>query len=188
MSNVPSWTDDSSTYVTQSGPSDVWASEAARRGGVGTQRVLEVAEVVPPADVAQALKLPEGDVAVMRRRLVLLDDQPVELAESYYPPAVGRGTGLAERRKVPGGVVALLAQLGHHAAQADEDVHARPATDDERRVLDLPTQAWVLVLRRVLSDNAGQPIEVSVMTMRAEGRHLHYRVPVETGRKGRPGV
>jgi GntR family transcriptional regulator len=174
------WVSTSASYVGQrpAGSGDAWSEEAARAGGVGTHRLREVADVVPPADVAAGLGQGPQTRAVVRRRVVLLDGRPVELADSYYPVALAQGTGLAEPRKIRGGAPTLLASLGYPLASVVEDVSARPPVEDEVRRLELAADEWVMVLFRVASTAAGQPVEVSVMTMRARGRHLGYRLSV----------
>jgi DNA-binding GntR family transcriptional regulator len=105
---------------------------------------------------------------------VLLDGRPVELADSYYPTAIARGTGLAEPRKVAGGAIALLAELGYEPRHAEEDVYTRPASEDERQALGLTEHDWVLVLIRTLRAENGEPVEVSVMKMNPRSRYLWY--------------
>ncbi|WP_344937586.1 UTRA domain-containing protein [Sphaerisporangium flaviroseum] len=156
------------------GQGDAWASEAAQHGHTGTHRLGEVGEQPAPPEVAERLQLTPGEPVVVRRRIVLLDGQPVELADSYYPTAVARDTGLAEPRKVAGGAVALLAKLGYEPRHAEEDVYTRPASEDERQALGLNEHDWVLVLIRTLTADNGQPVEVSVMKMNPQGRYLRY--------------
>jgi GntR family transcriptional regulator len=100
---------------------------------------------------------------IVRRRLMLFDNRPVELVDSYYPADLARGTALAEARKVRGGAVALLAELGHRPRHVREDVTSRLATAPERTTLHLDDPAAVLQLTRVL-DTGDRPVEVSVMT------------------------
>ncbi|MEQ0557889.1 UTRA domain-containing protein [Amycolatopsis sp. NEAU-NG30] len=169
------WTSVSMPYVSgQSG--DAWGAEAAQHGGRGTQRLLDAGEVPAPAPVAEALGLGTGGPVIVRRRVMLFDDRPVELVESYYPPAIARGTPLAEPRKIRGGAVALLAELGHRPERVREDVVARLATARERATLQLADPACVLQLSRVLFDQEGVAVEASVMTMVAEGRRLRYEL------------
>ncbi|MEU1731360.1 UTRA domain-containing protein [Streptosporangium sp. NPDC020145] len=165
----------SAPYVQpRAGGPDAWAQEAAQHGQTGTQLLREVTELEPSADVAAMLNLQPGETAIVRRRTMLLNSQPVELTDSYYPASIARGTRLAEPQKVLGGAVALLAGLGYTPRHAGEDISARPPNDEERQLLQLPSDEWVLVLSRVLRTDAGLPVEASTMTMLARGRHLHY--------------
>jgi GntR family transcriptional regulator len=177
MSNG-TWTSNSALYITpmEGSQGDAWAREASASGHRGSQRLTAVETVAAPALVASALGLPEGAAVVVRRRLVLLDDQPVELADAYYPEAVAVGTGLADTAKIRGGAVTLLGELGYVAAIVDEEVGARPPTPDERVTLELADHEPVLVLVRRSATADGEPFECAVMTMAARNRRLHYQM------------
>ncbi|MER8034701.1 GntR family transcriptional regulator [Streptomyces hydrogenans] len=171
------WISETAPYLAprEPGRSDAWTEEAARRGRRGGQRLLHAGEVEASDSVRAALGLPAGERVVVRRRLILLDDLPVELADSYYPLAVAGGTPLGEARKVPGGAVTLLKGLGYVGAEVVEDVSADLATAEERELLDLPEGGAVLRLIRLTRTADGVPMEAAVMTMPA-GRHLTYRL------------
>jgi GntR family transcriptional regulator len=155
--------------------SDAWAAEATAAGRRGTQTIAWAREVPAATPVAAALDLPDGSPVVTRRRVVLLDDQPVELADSYYPPDIAVGTALAEPAKIRGGAAALLANLGHIAAEVLEDITARMPTDEEQAALQVGPSEPLLILARVSVGTDGRPFEYAVMTMVARGRVLHYR-------------
>ncbi|MFF7816193.1 UTRA domain-containing protein [Streptomyces sp. NPDC007945] len=97
------WIGETAPYLAprEPGQSDAWTDEAARRGRRGGQRLLRAGEVDAPDVVRAALGLSLGERVVVRRRLILLDDVPVELADSYYPPLHRRrhGPGGADRRR-----------------------------------------------------------------------------------------
>ncbi|GAA2272394.1 hypothetical protein GCM10010149_12840 [Nonomuraea roseoviolacea subsp. roseoviolacea] len=175
------WVSVSAPYVRPRHPGepDAWEQEAAQHGKRGTHHLQAVEEVRPPVQIARALALAADQTAFVRRRLVLADDQPTELADSYYPATIARGTRLAEMRKIPGGAPTLLAQLGYHPHSAEEAVQARPATEKERELLRLRPEDWVLVLSRILRTGDGTPVEVSVMTMVAHGRELRYQMIID---------
>ncbi len=174
----PTWTDVSTPYLTPrtTGQSDAWTEETARQGRRGTQELREVAEIVPPAEVARALALAEGEQAIVRRRLMRLDGQPFELTDSYYPQAIAAGTPLAEPKKIKGGAPAVLSELGKRPHRIREDVSTRPATGSERELLELGDAQWVLILFRTSMAEDGTPIEVSVMTMVPTNRRLTYEL------------
>jgi len=177
------WTSVSTPYVRPRQPEerDAWTVEAASQGHVGTNELREVAQVQPPPEVAEALNLTRGELALVRRRLVLLDGEAVELADSFYPLTIARATPLAEPRKIRGGAVTLLASLGLHPSRVIETVSARPATEQERDLLRLGLHEWVLTLTRVTHAEDGRPFEVTVMTMIPAGRELRYEMTVEEG-------
>ena len=172
-----SWVSDSAPYLQpRSGESsDAWTDEAARRGHKGGQKTLEVATIPAPDEIRSALLLSEGAEVVVRRRLILLDDEPVELTDSYYPAVLAAGTRLADPRKIPGGAVRLLADLGFVGEEQIEQVRAGLATDAEAELLALAPGSAVLKLARVSVTAEGAPFEVSIMTMPPE-RHLTYKL------------
>ncbi|YCK35206.1 UTRA domain-containing protein [Actinomadura sp. ATCC 39365] len=161
------------------GRSDAWTEEAAQQGGVGSTQLREVAQLEASPDVAADLGLDPGQSVVVRRRLVLLNDKAVELADSYYPVSIAQGTPLAQTGKIRGGAVTLLAELGYTAHSTIETIRARPATVEEARLLNLQPADWVLVLRRVIKDHRGVPFETSEMTMVAHDRELRYELQEE---------
>ncbi|MGI5286858.1 GntR family transcriptional regulator [Nonomuraea polychroma] len=174
------WVSVSAPYVRprRPGEPDAWAEEAAQQGRVGTHQLRSVEEIRPPGKVADAFGFGPDDTAIVRRRLVLLDERPTELADSYYPSEIARDTRLAESRKIPGGALSMLAELGYQPHSAEERVAARPSTESEQQELDIRPEDWVLELTRVLRTSDGMPIEVTVMTMVADDRELRYKMIV----------
>ncbi|MGW4461733.1 UTRA domain-containing protein [Micromonospora sp. NPDC004704] len=161
MTTPPRWTSTSDPYVTP-GAGDAWANEAAARGRTGTQQLLGVETLTPEAPIRTALNLGEEDQAVVRRRLIQEDDQPVELADSYYPFWLASGTRLAENWKIRGGAIAVLAQLGHTAATVTENITARQPTEAERTLLGVDADEPLIVMRRLSRNTDGTPVEYVV--------------------------
>ncbi|MFI9642701.1 UTRA domain-containing protein [Micromonospora sp. NPDC051925] len=177
----PEWISVSMPYVRPGSRAggDAWAAEAAQRGGLGTQSLLEVVELTPAAEVTEALQLDAETPVIVRRRLMMFDGQPVELTDSYYPAPIARGTALSKPGKIRGGAVSLLAELGYRPRRVTEDVYTRQPTESQRGALGLTAGEWVLGLTRVLSTAEGVPVELSVMTMVPHGRRLRYELTVE---------
>ncbi|MFB7398282.1 GntR family transcriptional regulator [Streptomyces sp. NPDC056191] len=175
------WVSDSAPYIRPhgGGSSNAWTEEAARRGRTGGQRTLGVDTVSAPEEVRLALGLAQGAEVVVRRRLILLDNDPVELSDSYYPATIAAGTRLADPRKIPGGAVRLLADLGYVGEDTVEHVRADTATPELADLLGLTAGSAVLQLVRINATREGAPFEVSIMTMPPE-RHLTYRLRRET--------
>lgn len=175
------WVSASAPYVAprHNGAPDAWTEEASRHGHKGGQKLTFAGEIAAPPEVAEAFGINSGDIAIVRRRVITLDDKPIELTDTYYPAAIAAGTALAEPRKIKGGAVTLLAQLGHDSSRIHEDVTARMPNREEREALHLEDQDPVLILRRVTTDDEGEPIQVDLMTMPATGRHLNYEMKVK---------
>ncbi|MGK5641002.1 GntR family transcriptional regulator [Streptomyces sp. URMC 126] len=155
-----------------------WTRHAAARERTGTNRILEVSDVPAPDDVAAALELPRGARTVLRKRLMLLDDEPAELVHSYYPADLARGTRLADRRRIPGGSPTLLTEIGVPPGEFVDRVSVRPPTSEEFVALELPGEVPVLRIFRVVRSDHGRPIEVTVMVKAGHLYELEYRLPV----------
>lgn len=175
MSSDGQWTSVSLPYVTGE-PGDAWAAEAKAHGGKGTQRLVTVDTQPASEAVTSALRLQPGEQVVLRSRVMLLDDRPVELVDSYYPARIARDTRLAEMSKIPGGAVAHLASLGYPPRRVVEDVSARLATPVEAEEFDLELPAAVVELSRVIFSDDDQPVEASVMLAPADARRLRYEI------------
>lgn len=171
------WTSSSTPYLRPQrvGQSDAWTQETAGRG---TQRLAEVGKVTPPADIRSALALEDGEAAIIRRRVILLDGAPVELADSYYPERVAAGTALAANAKIKGGAPTLLAGMGYSAVRVVEDVEARGATVEEAATLEIQPGEPVLTLLRASLDVSGNPFEAALMVMRGP-RRMRYEMRVD---------
>jgi DNA-binding GntR family transcriptional regulator len=168
------WTGASAPYI-RPNQGDAWGDEAAAQGRTGTQRILLVGETAAPTEVASALELPAGQTVILRRRLILLDNIPVEIADSYWPLSVASDTDLAYPAKVKGGAPTLLATLGYEPASVTEKVFARPATPEELDILSMADPAeWVLTLLRTTKDASDQPYEVFVSVAPGRIGQLNY--------------
>lgn len=178
MSNVRSSSSDPYT-APQEG--DAWASEAARLGNVGTQRLLAVETGSPPPEVQEALQLAPGKQVVSRRRLILANDQPVEIAISYYPASIAAGTPLAEMKKIKGGAVRVLAERGYPLDESIDFVTAERPTAEDMDLLDIQSDKPILVVRRVSGPTAGTPSEYAENRMAADRvPPLEYRTRTST--------
>ncbi len=154
-----------------------WLTEVPRPGERARSRLLEVGEVVPPVYVAEGLGLAEDGMAVLRRQVLSIDDEPVELVASYYPVEIARGTAITEFRRIRGGTPTLLAGLGHPPVRSVDRVSARVPTQEENAALRLPGNLPVLHTLRVVYGEGDRPIEVNVM---AKAGHL-YELQYEFG-------
>jgi GntR family transcriptional regulator len=155
------------------------AAFIAEAEGVGAPGVdqLEVGYEKPAAEVRELLRLGARDRVLARRRRYLLDGQPVELATSYVPAALAKGTPIEERHTGPGGIYARLEEGGHLLAEFTEEVAARMPTPEERQRLLLPEGTPVLTVRRVAIDTDGSPVEMTDTVKAAPSYVLEYRFP-----------
>lgn len=160
------------SYSTPAAPGETyrWISEAANRGQAGRSTLLDVAEVVPPADVRAALGLIEGERALLRKQVLFLDDEPCELVKSYYPLELARGTAMMHKKKIRGGTPALLAEAGYLPRRTVDRVSACIPTQEQHEALELPSDLPILRTFRVVLSNDDRVIEVTEM---AKAGHLY---------------
>jgi GntR family transcriptional regulator len=157
------------------------AAFIAEAEGLGTPSVdqIEVTEVAPPSRVKELLDLTGRARVISRSRRYLLDGQPVELATSYIPASLGRGTKIAEVDTGPGGIYARLEEMGHRLSHFTEEVSARMPTPEERRRLGLGAGVPVLLVLRTAVDVEGRPVEVCDTVKASPSYVLEYSVPAE---------
>ncbi|SHI25547.1 GntR family transcriptional regulator [Streptomyces sp. 3214.6] len=158
-----------------------WLAEAAKHGTHARTELIDVTETCPPADVRAAFGLPADGLAVLRGQILLVDDEPAELVESYYPLDIARGTPLAERRRIKGGTPALLTDLGHPPRRSTDRVSARVPTQRQYRALHLTSSMPVLRTLRVVHSDDDRPVEVTVMVKAGHLYELQYEFTGERG-------
>ncbi|MFI5871439.1 GntR family transcriptional regulator [Streptomyces sp. NPDC051445] len=156
-----------------------WLAEAARHGTHARTRLLDVAETRPPADVRAVLGLPSDGTALLRAQILLVDDEPAELVEAYYPLDIALGTALAERRRIRGGASALLTELGHPPRRSTDRVSARVPTQAQYQALHLTSGMPVLRTLRVIHGDGSRPVEVTVMVKAGHLYELQYEFTAE---------
>jgi GntR family transcriptional regulator len=144
------------------GEPDPWAQEAAEAGMVGRHRLTLVDRLPAPGPVAERLGIDDGTAAVLRRRVVTLDDRAVEIADSWYPAAIADATALAVHNPIRGGALRLLADLGYTAVRHIEDIAiVDPPADAAAELGASPA----LELMRTSYTATDVPFEVAVMLM-----------------------
>lgn len=133
-----------------------FAAEAERLGLSWAQEDLELATIGLISMVADVLGEPR---AVVKRRLMWLDGEPNQLADSYVPESIALKMGYHEGATAPGGLYGLLEQHGHMITWFREEIRARVATPEEASALMLPDGAPVAALVRVAYDQDNRPVE-----------------------------
>ncbi|HTJ70790.1 MAG TPA: UTRA domain-containing protein [Actinospica sp.] len=177
------WVTSSQPYLAPGGAGSVdpWQAEAARAGRVGAHRLVLVESRTPPARVGALLGIGPDEAAVLRRRIVTLDGEPVEVSDSWYPAAVAAGTALASDRPIKGGALRALAELGYSAARHVEEV---AVVDLPAEFADVLRDSPVIELTRTSYTAGDVAFETAVMVMSREmapgvPRRLRYELRTE---------
>jgi GntR family transcriptional regulator len=148
-------------------------------GMVPSSKLLEQSVVRASTELAEKLKVADGDQVMRLRRLRLADQIPMALEESYIP--LNQFPGL---QKINFGKVSLYFVLresfGVCVAWADEVIEALPATREESELLTIPRRASVLSISRVILTTKEVPIEVACSRYRGDRYRASIRVPTTT--------
>lgn len=156
---------------------DAWAHEVQQQGHEPRQDV-RVSIEVPTAAVAKRLELTsDEDLVVVRKRVRYVDGVPFQLADSYFPEPLVRGTPLMLPRDVsaPGG---LLASIGHPQARIIDEITIRMPSKDESTQLGLPTGTPVAEHVRTGYDAEGKPVRVMITVAPGDRHALIYELDV----------
>ena len=155
------------------------AAFLAETESLGTPGVdqLEVGQVMAGERVAQRLKVRKTAKVVRRDRRYLIDEVPVELATTYVPLTIARGTLITSQDTGPGGVYARIEEAGIQLGSFTEEVGARMPTPEERRRLSLPEGTPVITVTRVAYDVERRPVEMTDTVKSAPSYVLEYSFP-----------
>lgn len=155
-------------------------AQVQEQGQVPEQRLVEVSWVPAPDDVAVRLDVEAAARVVVRRRLFLVNDEPVALCDSYYPSVVADGTALAEPERIPGGAYGLIEDeagpIGRRLRRSVDDVECRMPTGAEVEMLKLASGVPVMRILRTVYDAQGVAVEVQDTVAAADKHQLRYEV------------
>ncbi|MEU6429766.1 GntR family transcriptional regulator [Microbispora sp. NPDC046973] len=138
---------------------------------------IEVREVPAPDDIAERLRVRPGEVVVSRSRRYSMDGTPVEVATSYIPIELARGTRIMDDNPGPGGIYARIEEQGRQLERFVEDVSTRMPTREEARLLLLGPGIPVFRLVRTAYDLEGRAVEVCDTIMSGDAYQLSYELP-----------
>ena len=127
------------------------------------------------------LRIGAGDQVAHTSYRWMADGLPIQLSESWEPLAVVGGTPIEEPESGPlagAGVVARMDSIGEHVDAIWEGVRTRPSTADERRLLAIPEDVWVIVVQR--THMVGEkPVETCDIVIAADRYELEYVIPID---------
>ncbi|NGN69223.1 GntR family transcriptional regulator [Streptomyces sp. A7024] len=139
-------------------------TEIETQGASPEQRILGVAEVPAPSEVAERLGIPSGDAVLVRRRLFLVDGEPMQRCDGYYPADLFHGTAMESARRIPGGIAALVeaadGPIGERLARFIEDLDVRMPTPGEADELSIPPGVPLARVMRTAYVASGRAVEV----------------------------
>ncbi len=109
-----------------------------------------------PAEVADELRIAEGDEVLRLERLRLADDEPLAVLRNWLPADVIAPT---DEDLENGGLYQLIRGAGTHVQIARQRIGARGATTQEARLLGGRKNDAVLTMQRTAYTDSGRAIE-----------------------------
>jgi GntR family transcriptional regulator len=142
-------------------------------------RLVEVSRVAVPARVASALGVPKRTTVVVRRLLLELDGEPIELVSSYFPADLVEGTELESAEPLSGGMREHLENRKRvRFDHVTERVSARLPEPADAQLLDMAEGQPVLSVLVIARDASGRALQVVDVVLPADRQELEdtYRL------------
>ena len=134
-------------------------------------KLLRVGAVLAPPWIATLLKLDADTPVYERRRLLLVDDEPIGLSSVYVPVEIAVGTALTGKEPLTGGVREHLRTVsGLELDYATARIAARMPSEDEAKLLQLDAAVPVLWLLISAHARTGEAL-AAVNTLLPADRH-----------------
>ncbi|MFK4084163.1 GntR family transcriptional regulator [Kribbella sp. NPDC020789] len=138
---------------------------------------IKVAVVQPPAHVAKRLQLAPGGLAAVRQRVRLVDGQPWNINDSYYPMELAQEVpAILDPADVVTGLTVHLADRGHIQVSYLDEIASRMPTPDEAKTLEIGPGVPVTVQTRTGTAKDGRPIRCTVSVLPGDRHILLYEV------------
>ena len=143
-------------------------------------RLVNVGHVIAPNTVAAALNLKKNEAVLMRRRLVVRDDEPDELVTAYFPLDLAHGTALGDE--------ALMSEGARHQIESrnkirydhvTERIAARLPSGEEALLLGLPSKRTpVLAVTVTAFEASGRPVQLAELVLPGDRHELEDTYPL----------
>jgi GntR family transcriptional regulator len=136
-----------------------FTEEMRRRGRVPSSRVLARDVREPSPAEASRLQLGPGETVMVLRRLRLADEEPVAIEEAVFPAAAVAGvleSADLEHRSLHD----TLVHGGHVPTQGRARLGAEAAGPEDALLLGVTKGSPLLVEKRVIHDQDGNPLEL----------------------------
>lgn len=151
-----------------------YADELNKAGVKPSTELVQCEAAVPPADIAEVLRLGESDEALIRKRHMFAEDKPVQIATSYIPMSVAGSVDIAMPDTGPSGMYARIAERGYGPVRFTEDIEVRSATAEEAEFLNIASGQPVFAVLRTAFDGEDRPVETCLNVLAALQWRLTY--------------
>ncbi|GIH25421.1 GntR family transcriptional regulator [Acrocarpospora phusangensis] len=131
-------------------------------------------------EVAERLRIEEGDAVVVRSLHRLIDGRPWSIQESFYPMDIAEGTQLMSPQNIEHGTVAELRRHGHDQIGYRDEIVCRMPSHEEAIFLALGTGVPVLEMFRT-ARSAARPIRLTINVYAGDSTQLAYEIGTPIG-------
>lgn len=121
----------------------------------------DIGRVSATPEVASALGIAEGADVLVRPRVLYANDEPTQIADSYYPWDIAGDSPLMVADTGSGGSYSRLAEMGYPIARFTENVNVRMPNDAERQILQLEATQPVFDIVHIALGSDDRPIEAA---------------------------
>jgi GntR family transcriptional regulator len=120
-------------------------------------KVISVARIAAPAEVADALRLAPGAAVQKAVRVRATAQGPLSHITTFVPQDLARHFGRRELAKKP--ILLLLEESGVRVGRAVQSISARLADAEVARHLDVAVGSALLAVRRQIFDTGERPVQ-----------------------------
>lgn len=153
---------------------------AARAQGREPSTQFEMRVELPPADVAQRLKVGDDELVCVRQVTRYVNGDVWALQLSYYPMDVANKAGLVTPHDVAKGTVRAMSEAGFHEVGYVDVITARVPTPQEARDLEMEAGTALIVHTRT-TGAAKRPVRCTVTRFPADRNRLIYQIDDVSG-------
>lgn len=128
----------------------LFETEVLAQGHVPLRRLVRVGTEIASHEIADRLKVSAGTEVLVRRRLMLVNDQPVKVTASFFRMDLARATKLEKHELISEGLHVFMEQgLGRRYGRYTEELMARMPTSEEAKALQLGRAIPVIRISRL---------------------------------------
>jgi GntR family transcriptional regulator len=150
-----------------------FSEDMEARGLIPGNRILEFEHISAPREVADLLKVGEGESILFIKRARLLDGHPVGLHSAYV-----RGVQITrDQLEQSGSLYQLLQSQGVVFEGGQDVIEAIMADEEMSSVLEVPPKSPLLHVTRIAYDSAGVPVELVHAVYRSD--FYRYRISLK---------
>lgn len=150
-----------------------FTEDMRQRGFAARSRVLSLIKTPAPADIADRLRIAEGEELACIERLRLADDEPMSIEKSYLVHRLCPGVLKRHNFAITSLRETLEHEYGLRLTRAKQVIRADAATRAVAQLLTVPARSPLLLIERLSFSQHAIPVEFLQVRYRADRYALH---------------